>query len=79
MDVGNQMIGTVGEKKFLDKVFDILGGDDENFLNGLNQDSSIIKINHNTLLATNIDKAQIPIILSDDDIDTYKAWGVVVN
>ena len=75
MDVGNQMIGTVGEKKFLDKVFDILGGDDENFLNGLNQDSSIIKINHNTLLATNIDKAQIPIILSDDDIDTYKAWG----
>lgn len=75
MDVRNKTIGEVGEKKFLDEVFQILKEDDKRFINGLNQDSSIIKINDNIMLVTNIDKAQTPIILSDDDHNTYKAWG----
>ena len=75
MDVGNKTIGKVGEKKFLDEVFQILKEDDERFINGLNQDSSIVKINDDIMLVSNIDKAQTPIILSDDDHNSYKTWG----
>lgn len=75
MDVRNKEIGEIGEKNFLNEVFKIIDNNDENFVNGINQDSSILRINNEIMLVSNIDKAQTPVILSDKNYDTYKTWG----
>lgn len=74
LDAGNFTIGELGEKGFLDIFFSKVNLDDPKFLNGLNQDAGIVRISDETLLVSNVDKSQTPVILSEDP-STYQAWG----
>ncbi len=75
LDDRDVVIGDIGEKTFLSSVFSELKDVDSRFLNGLNQDAGIIRISSDLLLVSNVDKAQIPIVLAEDKPITYLSWG----